>query len=197
LALGDRKMIIKNDEELACVTKKVSELLQAIHNYLGDRNCEEAKIKFPRGYIRKCVNHRKRYSFIKDKTLRSNIAYALLTTDIFRWLLNRTDLAIVAKEMLIKQGIVIFGAIAEAITKYYLRGKPGGGKSFKKRVEVLQNNGIIDESLRRELEWLWDCRNRIHLMLLNDKEYGHYEIIDYNRAVKALNGLRIALGGKP
>ena len=190
-------MIIRNDKELACVAKKVSELLQAIHDYLGDRNCEEAKIKFPRGYIRKCVHHRKRYAFVKDKTLRSNIAYALLTTDIFRWLLNRTDLAIVAKEMLIKQGIVIFGAIAEAITKDYLKGKPGGGKPFKKRLEVLQNNGIIDESLRYELEWLWDYRNRIHLMLLSNKEYGHYRIIDYNRAVKALNALRKALGGEP
>ncbi len=99
--------------------------------------------------------------------------------------------------MLIKQGIVIFGAIAEAITKDYLKGKPGGGKPFKKRLEVLQNNGIIDESLRYELEWLWDYRNRIHLMLLSNKEYGHYRIIDYNRAVKALNALRKALGGEP
>ncbi len=102
-----------------------------------------------------------------------------------------------AKEMIIKQGIAIFGSIAEAVTKDYLKGKPGGGKSYKKRPEVLHENGELDEEAKRELVWLWDLRNSLHLMLLTDPEYEKYTMKDYNRAVLALMKLRICLGGEP
>ena len=189
--------MIESDEQLAVAAQAASELIQQISDYLGERNCEEGKIRFPRGYIRACIEHRNKYTFIKDPVLRRNIAYALLTTDVFRWLLNRTDLAIVAKEMIIKQGIAIFGSIAEAVTKDYLKGKPGGGKNYKKRLDMLYENGEIDEETKRELVWLWDLRNSLHLMLLTDPEYEKYTMRDYNRAVLALRRLRICLGGEP
>lgn len=122
-----------------------------------------------------------------------------MTTDIFRWMLNRTDISLTAKEMLIKQGISLIGVVAESVVKVVLAGQPGGGnkQNFKKRVETLFNTGRITEEIKVELEWLWDTRNDVHLMLLDEREYNKYNLKHYNRAVRALANLRISLGGQP
>ncbi|MGG6261765.1 hypothetical protein ACQ259_16855 [Stutzerimonas stutzeri] len=191
--------MINTDADLIKTVSEINQRIQAVHDYLGDRNHDNAKIRFPRGYLRTCATHRHKYSFLEDKTLQSNIAYAKMTTDIFRWLLNRTDISMVANEMIIKQGISIIGNIVESIVKEVLRGKPGGGnkQNFKKKVETLVANQEITPELKTELDWLWDVRNNVHLMLLEEREIGKYKIKDYNRAVKALQSLRVALGGKP
>lgn len=189
---------IKSDAELIQAVAEVSEKIQAIHDYLGDRDFDEARIRFPRGYLRSCAHHRAKYSFLDDKVLQSNIAYAKMTTDIFRWMLNRTDISLTAKEMLIKQGISIVGAVAEAIVKTILAGQPGGGnkQNFKKRIELLCNTGRIKPDVHQELIWLWDTRNDVHLMLLDKPEFNKYNIGHYNRAVRALINLRVSLGGE-
>lgn len=191
--------MVESDSDLVRVVAEINERLQAVHDYLGDRNNDAARIRFPRGYLRTCAYHRSKYAFLNDKTLQSNIAYAKMTTDIFRWMLNRTDISLTAKEMLIKQGISIVGAVAESVVKVVLTGQPGGGnrQNFKKRVEMLFNTGRITKEVKLELEWLWDTRNDLHLMLLDEREYKKYEISHYNRAVLALKELRISLGGLP
>ncbi len=191
--------MIESDADLIKVVAEINERIQAVHDYLGDRNHEQARIRFPRGYLRTCAHHRGKYAFLNDKVLQSNIAYAKMTTDIFRWLLNRTDISLTAKEMLIKQGISIIGAVAESVVKTVLAGRPGGGnkQNFKKRVETLFSTGTITQELKTELEWLWNTRNDVHLMLLDEREYNKYNITHYNRAVRALTGLRVSLGGQP
>jgi len=191
--------MIKNDTDLIKVVSEINDRIQAVHDYLGDQNHEHAKIRFPRGYLRTCATHRHKYDFLGDRILQSNIAYAKLTTDIFRWLLNRTDISMVANEMIIKQGISIIGNVVESVVKEVMRGKAGGGnkQNFKKKVETLFENRTISAQLKDELYWLWDVRNNVHLMLLEEREIGKYKIKDYNRAVMALQNLRVALGGKP
>ena len=191
--------IIQNETDLIRVVQEVNERLQSITDYLGMDEHEGARIRFPRGYLRKCAVHREKYAFLNNRTLQSNIAYAKMTTDIFRWLLNRTDISLSAQEMLIKQGISIIGAVAEAVVKTVLIGCPGGGnkQNFKKRLQVLVDTSRIDQTTQVELEWLWDTRNNVHLMLLDEREYKKYSIADYNRAVRGLTGLRISLGGQP
>jgi hypothetical protein len=191
--------MIKSETDLAHVVNEINERLQAVHDYLGEKNDDQARIRFPRGYLRTCAHHRSKYDFLNDKILQSNIAYAKLTTDIFRWMLNRTDLSLTAKEMLIKQGISIIGGVAEAIIKTVLKGQPGGGnkQNFKKKTEKLYQSGKISQEIQKELEWLWDTRNDVHLMLLEKREYNKYSIKQYNRAVLVLQELRVALGGNP
>ncbi|GAB3378326.1 hypothetical protein NCG89_14650 [Spongiibacter taiwanensis] len=191
--------MIDSDEDIPKVVSEINERMQALHDYLGDRNLGEAKIRFPRGYIRTCASHRHKYQFLSCHTLKSNIAYAKLTSDIYRWLLNRTDLSITAKEMMIKQGIALVGTVAETVVKEVLKGQPGGGRkqNFKKKVQKLLDDGVINQELQAELEWLWDTRNNVHIMLLTDREYNKYEIKHYNRAIKAMQSLRVALGGLP
>lgn len=191
--------MINSDEDVPKVVSEINERMQALHNYLGERNIEEAKIKFPRGYIRTCASHRNKYSFLECHTLKSNIAYAKLTSDIYRWLLNRTDISIIAKEMIIKQGIALVGSVAETVVKEVLKGQPGGGRkqNFKKKIEKLVEDCVITKELQEELNWLWDTRNNVHIMLLTEREYQKYEMKHYNRAIKAMQSLRVSLGGKP
>lgn len=191
--------MIENDDDLARVVSEINERIQSVHDYLGDRNHESARLRFPRGYLRTCAHHRGKYAFLDDKVLQKNIAYAKMTTDLFRWMLNRTDISMTAKEMLIKQGISIVGVVAESVVKAVLAGKPGGGnkQNFKKKVETLFNLGQITVQTKTELEWLWDTRNNVHLMLLNEPEYKKYDMAQYNRAIRALQSLRVSLGGQP
>ena len=142
--------MIENDDELLSVAAEVGEKLQAVHDYLGDRNHVNGTIRFPRGYLRKCVEHRRKYHFISDHTLKSNVAYTLLLTDLFRWLLNRTDIQGQAKEMLIKKEISALGSIMESITKHYLYGKRGGGQNYKYRSQALVDADIISSELKTE-----------------------------------------------
>lgn len=191
--------MIESDADLVRVVAQINEQIQAVHDYLGDRNHDDARIRFPRGYLRTCAHHRSKYGFLNDKVLQRNIAYAKMTTDLFRWMLNRTDISLTAREMLIKQGISIVGIVAESVVKVVLAGKPGGGnkQNFKKRVETLFNSGQITAQTKTELEWLWDTRNDVHLMLLDEPEYKKYDMAQYNRAVRALQNLRVSLGGQP
>lgn len=182
--------MINDDQELLAAATEVGEKIQAIHDYLGDRNHPHGTIRFPRGYLRTCVDHRNKYLFIDDHTLRSNVAYTLLLTDLFRWLLNRTDINGQAMEMLIKKEISAIGSIIESVTKCYLKGRHGGGKNYKYRSQVLVDESIINEELKIEIDWVWDVRNREHLMLLKQRDWQIYEMADCNRAIRALHKLR-------
>lgn len=182
--------MIENDSELLLAAAEVGEKIQAIHDYLGDRNHPNGIIRFPGGYLRTCVEHRKKYLFITDHTLRSNIAYTLLLTDLFRWLLNRTDISGQAKEMLIKKEISSIGSIVESVTKCYLKGRSGGGQNYKHRSQALFDENIISEQLKEELDWVWDVRNGEHLTLLKQRDWKIYEMKDCNKAIRALHQLR-------
>lgn len=180
--------MIENDEQLIQAMETINTGIQAVQDYLEERNCPEGRIRFPRGYLRTCDCHRNKYPYITCPTLKTNIAYSLMTTDVFRWLLNRTDLAGQAKNLIIKQNIVQIGAIIEAVTKHYLKGE-GSRKSFAKRLDRLKALHIIDQALKEKLLEVWEQRNNIHLHSLTTREYHQYEIIDFNNAVRALHEL--------
>lgn len=184
---------IKDDAELKLVADRVSADLQAIQSYLGDRNCEDGKIAFPWGYIRAASVHRQKYWFLRSETLRRNVGYALIGTDVFRWLINRTRIKGAAREMIIKESICLLGAMCESITKDVLGSRLGKKKTYKKRTAALAHRGIIDADLHDDLNWLWDQRNNEHLFLLEDRELGKYALPDLNRAILIVHALRTQL----
>lgn len=47
--------------------------------------------------------------------------------------------------------------------------------------------------LQQKLDWLWECRNREHLFLIQGREYGHYTLEHYNEAIGTFRALRKAL----
>ena len=185
-------MPISNDEELIKAVQEAGGLLQEIQDYCGKNYKEEAKVRFPRGYLRTADSARGRLPFIKDNNLKSNLAYTLILSDAIHWLLNRTDIAATAKEMLIKLFIFIGGSLIESITKDYLKGICG--KSYKHRTQFLLDNKIIDNALKEELDWVWDTRNNMHLFLLEEREYENdYNTTSHVRCATAYKGLIEAL----
>ncbi|MGQ3887968.1 hypothetical protein ACQUW5_02910 [Legionella sp. CNM-1927-20] len=189
-------MEISNQSELIKSVEKVSEILQDIQNYCRKEQISEAKIKFPRGFLRTCNNIRNEFNFISESHLKSNIAYTIQLSDSIRWLLIRTDIAGTAKSMLIKLYIVLIGAVIESCTKNYLKGKCG--KCFSKRNEFLYKKGIISKKLMEDLNYVWTLRSNIHLMDITSSEYENdYSISTLNRCVRAFFEIRDILNTKP
>jgi hypothetical protein len=190
-------MEIKNDIDLEIAVKQAGGLLQDIQDYckkkdLDANDFEKAKVRFPRGYIRTADFQRKRLSFISEKDLRSNLAYTLILSDTITWLLFRTDIVSTAAEMLRKLYLFLAGTLVESITQNYLKGQCN--KNYKKRTEFLLINNIISSKLKDDLDWLWDSRNKMHLFLLEKKEYENdYNVESHRRCVRTVRGLLKAL----
>lgn len=185
-------MPITTDAELRHAVDRINSDLQDVQNYLGQNNHQDAKIRFPSGFIRPAIGFRAEVSYLIDRDLIRNIAYAHITTDVYRWLLNRTSIVGTAKEMIIKEGICLAAAIVESLTmaaglQLGLTGKHG---KFKKRCKRFVEEGLITETLYDELMWLWETRQNEHLFLVEATEYQVYGIRDYNRAGSTLRELK-------
>jgi hypothetical protein len=190
-------MEINNLEDLKVASTQVSELLQKIQNYceLNDLNwaeCDEAKVRFPRGFIRSASLQRARFPFLSNPALKSNLAYTLILSDVILWVKLRTDVWGTPQEMLTKLYVFLIGTLCESITKEYF--KDSCGKGFKPRNEYMLIKKIIDEELKNDLDWLWDTRNRMHLFQLEDREYeNNYNNSCHEKCVKTYRSLLKAL----
>ena len=190
-------MPIETDEELAVAVKKAGLLLQEIQDYCGRENRPDAKVRFPRGYLRTASEQRNWLKFVQSKDLKANLSYTLILTDSILWLLVRTDIAATAKDMLIKIFIYLGGALIEGILSDYLTGIVGKQRSFKKRTEYLLENDIISQSLHDDLNWVWDMRNNMHLFLLDGREYENsYNATSHVRCANAFKELIMVLDSK-
>jgi hypothetical protein len=80
--------------------------------------------------------------------------------------------------MIIKNEILLMASICETITVV----KVGKNTTYKKRLERLLNNTLIDIELKNELDWIWDKRIGVHIFELSQKEFQKYSIDDFLRA---------------
>jgi hypothetical protein len=172
---------------------RVGSDLQKLEDLLRTSGDRKIKIRFPRGFLRTAPYFRGRYWFVRDNNLKRNIGYSLILSDVYRWMLNRTDLWGTAREMLIKEGVCLIGCLAESITKDAMLDHCGKKQSYTKRIRKMRELGIIDDALHGKLAWLWDYRNREHLFLLQEWEYGCYTLKHYNDSIRTLRGLTHAL----
>lgn len=180
-------MPISTKGELSEAVRKAGELLQNIQDYLGDRKSEEGRVRFPRGFIKSADDYRSKLPRRVESPLRDNIAYALMMTDVLRWLAIRTDITATALDMIIKQGIAIIASVAEALSIQKGRVGLGKSKSFCDRMNHYNETDVINDNLRRDLIWLWNKRQGVHLYDLVHSEYhAGYTREEYNRARRAL-----------
>lgn len=193
-------MAIQNDDELRAATEQAGALLQQIQDYLHAKDLHhvdrpDAKVRFPRGFIRPASLQRHRLPFVKSSALKDNLAYTLILSDTILWLRLRTDLWGIPKEMLTKLYVFTIGTIVESITKEYLEGICG--KNFKKRNEFLVDQQIVTSELASDLDWLWDTRNRMHLFQLDAPEYDNeYDKNCHRRCVETFRSLLSSLAAK-
>jgi hypothetical protein len=173
----------------------VNTLLQEVNDTLGPNESElekELKLRFPRGYIRTANDFRKRLICVKNSTLKSNIAYQLMLSDLFSWLINRTDLFGTVKEMLIKYEVANMASIAETLTVIFT----SKNKSLKDRLQMLLKNDKITGDTAKEVWWLWKFRQGIHLFEIAEQEYNKYEEQHFDRAAITVRRLLDELNTK-
>lgn len=184
---------ITSDADLRRAAEQAGMLLQMIHNYCTEKDrthsdIPDARVRFPRGFIRPAAAQRARIQFIQGEILRDNIAYTLILSDTVLWLALRTDLWGVPKQMLVKLHVFLIGALCESITRDYLHGICG--KNFARRAQFLLDKEVINEKTHEDLVWLWDVRNRMHLWDLDGTEYNYaYDQDCHRRANRALRTL--------
>jgi hypothetical protein len=178
--------------ELQVLIDEAGAALQGIQNELG-RDGNGGKVRFPRGYLKRVHERIGRFAWIDDDTLKRNLCYHLIFSDVLRWILNRTDLANVARGMVVKHTIAVMGAVVESLTVTAMKQLGQGKRNFAKRVAYLCGEGLIDEALRDELLWLWEARSKVHVYDVTDLELDTYEVKDSNRAITATCGLSDAL----
>jgi hypothetical protein len=187
--------MIENEEELIAAAYEASGLIQQITDYTREHPAHRWKgqISFPRGFLRTAIDHRRNLRFVENRRLRQNVSYALMTHDVFRWLVFHTDLSGQAQEMIIKEAVSLLGAVCEAISIFPDEHGLGRGRSFARRIVRLRELGVIDASAERRLRWLWDKRNQEHIYDVPFLEWSHYEKGDWYRSVKAYHALRDGL----
>jgi hypothetical protein len=123
---------------------------------------------------------------------RRNASYALMTLDVFRWLVVRTDLSGAALSMIVKEGTSLIGVLCEWLTKEATRGH-ASKRPYKQRTQKLVELEHIDASLKVELDWVWDIRCNEHLHEVTSLEHVMYPKEHYDRALRAYRELRDAL----
>jgi len=183
-------MPMANDAELVEAARIAGGKLQEIQDYLGADSRRDAKVRFPRGFIRTADHFRLKLLFILDRDAQDNISYALILSDVYRWLTNRTDLFGTAREMVLKAGVVLAGSICETMCVNHTCGEIGRTARFKRRCDRMAESQMITGPLRDELHWLWDTRSAIHLCDVEVREYERYTTADYNRAITCVRNFR-------
>jgi hypothetical protein len=184
---------IENDGELREAIAEASWLLQLVSDYTGRQSRDDARLRFPRGFLRTAVQWRDTLSFIRKPTLRTNLSYQLMLGDVYLWLLTKTDLSGTARDMLVKAVMVHAGGMAEAMLVDFFDGKMGKRQRFTSRTKQLVADGLITPHLQAELNWLWDMRCRQHLFELDQTEFYAYDANHLTRAETAIEGLMKAL----
>ena len=182
--------------KLTNLVRKISDDMQNLESLLQAESIESVNIRFPRGVIRTADHFRNRLSFVNDYVLKTNIAYHLMLTDVYRWILNRFDISLTAQEMLIKEGISLIGNIIEAILKHISKhlGASSPDIGFSKTCTILVEHNIISKEQKKNLEWVWGImRCKEHIFTLPNAEYGKYTLEHYNRVIQVWRDLERSL----
>jgi hypothetical protein len=180
---------ISNDDELREASEQAGALIQQIHYYCVAtgrtiQSVPEARIRFPRNYLRTAGYQRSRFPFLENDALKSNIAYTLMLSDTILWVAVRTDINNVPYDMLRKLFIFLIGAILECTTKEYL--KETCGQGFEKRSKYLVDEGIISQKLKEDIDWIWEVRNRMHLYGMDYREWeNEYDLENHMKTINA------------
>jgi len=183
------------DDDINVIIKNLSNNLQTLEVKLSQEGIKKVNIRFPRGVLRTASYFRTRLSFIEDATLKRNLSYHLQLSDVYRWLLNRFDIGLTAKEMIIKEGLCLFGNITGSIVTYLAdRIEPRkSNRGVNGSITLLKKKKIISSELQRNLRWLWGIRCKEHINTLKDWEFQKYTLEQYNKSVAIWQRLEIEL----
>jgi len=149
-------------KESVNLSYNISKELKNLEDLFRKNNFSDSdiKIKFPQGVLRKAADIRGWLPFLDDEVLKRNLSYHLMLADFYKWFLERFKILYTGREMLIKEGICLYGNICAAVLKAIV----SKNKSVKRCIESLFKQGIVDEKLKNDLQWLWDARCKEHIV---------------------------------
>jgi len=176
-------------EELALLA---GDAMQEIQNRIGNSIDSSAKVRFPRGFIHTAIELRALLPDIGTRIQKQNASYLLMMTDVFRWLAIRTDISGAALSSIVKEAICIYGVICDWMLKEATKGHCSR-RSYTTRTSKLVELEIIDDTLRSDLDWIWQIRCNEHFHEVDELEHEKYSRDDHNRARKTLRRLIQAL----
>ena len=185
---------IQNDEDLILAVLQASQLIQNITDYIGPEDpvnydSGDFLIRFPRGYISTVESLKQGLPKNINEVLLRNISYSLQLTDFYAWHLNRTDVNLTLKQMILKNGIVTYCSIMESLLHQQQFQLIARNKSFPQRQKMFVNRGLITQDLSDQLNGLWKKRQGIHLYILTEPEHNQYSYEDYNSAATTVKEL--------
>jgi len=179
-------------KDVAGLVDEAGAALQALQDEFSRDNVPEARVRFPRGFIRTAVALRNTLPDLGTEVQRRNARYSLMALDVLRWLVVRADLSGAALSMVVKESVGIVGALCDWLTKEATKGH-ASRRPYTQRTQALLDLGHISADLKTELDWVWDVRCNVHMHEVTSLEYDKYSREDYNRAARAYRDLRDAL----
>lgn len=175
-------------EEIHDLAQRAGDFMQEIQTSLGDQKyVEEARVRFPRGYVRTAGGIYNRLPQIGDNTKRRNFAYQLMRADVVRWLLTRTDVWGQIQSVLVAEYICILAYGIEFFAKTLNYRKVAAKRPMGAHTERLVDDKYIGAELKGELDWMWDVRTHEHLDATTDLRHCSHDRADFNRAILAWN----------
>lgn len=175
--------------QLEGLVDTASRALQGIQDECGRERRPDARVRFPRGFIRTVPALRATLPRIGTRVQRSNACYLLMKLDVSRWMIVRTDLWGAPLSMIIKDGIFVIGSLCEWMTKEALRGH-GAANRFTTKTARLVELEVINEELKQELDWVWGIRCAAHFGEVTSLEHELYTRPSWDRAILAGRALR-------
>jgi hypothetical protein len=182
-----------SDRDLEVLATRANEAIQAIQDATGREERSAAKLRFPRGFLVEVGRWRTHLRFVRRNSVRNNVAYTLMLNDMYVWLIRRTDLAGLARDMVVKASLAALGSIAEALLIDHFAGRMGERQRFTSRTRQLVEDGTATSAQKEDLDWLWDMRCRQHLYELTSAEFDFYRVDDQRRASRTVRELILAL----
>lgn len=172
----------------------LNSIIEELEPYFKERKPKDVYvgIRFPFGVIHKADEWRRFFPFINNMTLKTNIAYTLQVTDVIKWILRWFDLKGVAREMLIKIGIILFTSVQEALAYDFVNNyvQRPANKRYSKNLKKLLERSIITQHYYAHFEKCRCMRDDIHLHRLGLPEREKYTLDDYNYVGNCLNRMK-------
>ncbi len=171
---------------------QVEEILQQME-HMGS----STQIRVPHGIMSYASTYQNQLTFLNNNTLKKNLSYLLMLNDFLTWAVRRFSLVPGIKDMLFKNIIANYGFAVEAINKNLAK-KITNNKDigFDSSSSVLNENNIITKSMKKEIRWLYDIRNKQHYDTLPKVEFEHYTYRDCKKAQRIFSQYIRQIGQK-
>ena len=213
-----------HEEDFKENLEKAEEFLQSAENILNHNDVNTPleniplkkyeKISFPTGYIRKTSYFEQKYhlyDLFEDRNKVKNIAYALQTTDLFNYFLNRFNIKFSVGKIFYKYAIInafstIEGILYSAITPlhdfcfddndnccknnincdYYIKNYKK--YTFRELIEMYDKKSLLDfkDKTKKLILEIKGLRDHIHIYDVQENEFidSTYNNYNYNKIMK-------------